>query len=92
MEEELERLCPELGRELAVVQEEMVEETELTAEEKGEKVEAPAKRARLAQPVQIEEEIDYVAELGELSRIAASRYRRLGFSRLVEETRGRSSN
>ena len=68
----------------------MVEETELTAEEKGEKVEAPAKRARLAQPMQIEEEIDYVAELGKLSRIAASRYRRLGFSRLVEETRGRS--
>ena len=69
---------------------EMVPESELE-EGDEEPQEVEPKRPRLAAPGKLEEEHDYVAELGKYALRASQRFHRLGFSSFVDETRGRSN-
>ena len=70
---------------------ETVPESELE-EGDEEPQEVEPKRPRLAAPGKLEEEHDYVAELGKYALRASQRFHRLGFSSFVDETRGRSNN
>ena len=63
MEAEMERVQKELGSEFGSVVREMVPESELDGGEE-EPPEMVPKRPRLAAPGQLEEEQDYVADLG----------------------------